>query len=123
MNGFACLALMLVMAGAGFLMAPYSSWDNFQSFSIGFAAPWFVWAVAICEVDVCVLVVVAAHDDCSCECGTEEISLSSSDGQSGCEGRHHRSCCSSCRSGGAAIVAATPERPMGITLEFLLLFS
>lgn len=48
-NGFACLALMLVMAGAGFLMAPYSSWDNFQSFSIGFAAPWFVWAVAICE--------------------------------------------------------------------------
>jgi hypothetical protein len=46
-NGYACLAAMTVMAGMGLAMAPYSSWNNFSAFSVGFAAPWLLWATAL----------------------------------------------------------------------------
>ncbi len=45
--GYLLLGAMLVMSGAGLAMAPFSSWDNFSAFSVGFAAPWMVWAVAL----------------------------------------------------------------------------
>ncbi len=46
-TGYALAALMLVMSGAGFLMSPYSTWNNFTAFSVAFAAPWVGWAAAI----------------------------------------------------------------------------
>lgn len=46
-NGYCCLLLMLIMASCGFLLGPSSSWPHFNVFSVGFAAPWFLWAIAI----------------------------------------------------------------------------
>lgn len=45
--GLAAVALMLVMALAGFASGLTSAWDNFTLFSVFFAAPWLLWAVAI----------------------------------------------------------------------------
>ena len=48
-NGYACLVLMLFMAGPGYLMGGlgYSAWRDFNLFSIAFAAPYVFYIVAI----------------------------------------------------------------------------
>ena len=46
-NGYACLFLMACMALPGYLMGPFSAWERFETFSVGFAAPYAFWIVTI----------------------------------------------------------------------------
>jgi hypothetical protein len=47
---------MLVMSTAGYWMAPFSAWQNFELFSVAFAAPWLLWVLAVfvrCVFETC----------------------------------------------------------------------
>lgn len=46
-NGAICIISMLCMAGGGFFMGPYSTWERFEIFSFFFALPWLIWVVLI----------------------------------------------------------------------------
>lgn len=47
LNGYFMLAVMSLMAAAGLAMGPHSAWPHFAAFSVAFAAPWLLWAVAL----------------------------------------------------------------------------